>query len=41
MVLLLVGPVYATTIIPFDQAAYAHTFSGDEIGSFMSVIKIG
>src|SRR5207245_5335639 len=40
IVLLLVGPVYATTISPFKQAAYAHTFGGDESASMLSVIKI-
>jgi hypothetical protein len=40
IVLLLVGPVYATTISPFKQAAYAHTFGGDESASLLSVIKI-
>ena len=34
IVILLVGPVYTTT------AAYAHTFTGDESASLLSVIKI-
>jgi hypothetical protein len=38
IVLLLIGPVYA--ISPFKQAAYAHTFTGDESASLLSVIKI-
>ena len=37
---LLVGLVSSTMISPYRQAAYAHTFTGDESASFMSLIKV-
>jgi hypothetical protein len=40
IVLLLVGSIASTIILPYKQIAYAHTFTGDESASFMSVIKI-
>lgn len=40
IVLLLAGLIALETIPPFKQAAYAHTFTGDESASFLSIIKI-
>lgn len=40
IVLLLVGLIASAIIFPYRQVAYAHTFTGDESASFMSVIKI-
>jgi hypothetical protein len=40
IVLLLIGLIASTIIVPYKQMAYAHTFTGDESASFMSVIKI-
>jgi hypothetical protein len=37
---LIVGLVSSTMISPYRQAAYAHTFTGDESASFMSLIKL-
>jgi hypothetical protein len=37
---LIVGLVSSTIISPYRQAAYAHTFTGDESASFMSLIKV-
>ncbi len=37
---LIVGLVSSTIISPYRQAAYAHTFTGDESASFMSLIKL-
>jgi hypothetical protein len=37
---LIVGLVSLTMISPYRQAAYAHTFTGDESASFMSLIKL-
>jgi hypothetical protein len=39
LILLLVSTASAI-ILPYTQMAYAHTFTGDESASFMSVIKI-
>ena len=38
--LLLVGLIASAIIFPSKQIVYAHTFTGDESASFMSVIKI-
>lgn len=38
--LLLVGLIASAIIFPYKQLVYAHTFTGDESASFMSVIKI-
>lgn len=40
MVILLVGSISSIVIFAYKQTAYAHTFTGDESASFMSVIKI-
>jgi hypothetical protein len=40
IVLFIVGSISSVIIFPYKQAAYAHTFTGDESASFMSVIKI-
>lgn len=40
IVLLLAGLIALEIISPFKQAAYAHTFTGDESASFLSIIKI-
>lgn len=40
IVLLVVGSISSAIIFPYKQTAYAHTFTGDESASFMSVIKI-
>ncbi|MGC2575036.1 MAG: hypothetical protein WA364_26295 [Candidatus Nitrosopolaris sp.] len=40
IVLLLAGLTALEIIAPFKQAAYAHTFTGDESASFLSIIKI-
>lgn len=37
---LIIGLVSSTIISPYRQAAYAHTFTGDESASFMSLIKL-
>ena len=37
---LIVGLVSSTVMSPYRQAAYAHTFTGDESASFMSLIKL-
>ncbi len=37
---LIVSLVSSTIISPYRQAAYAHTFTGDESASFMSLIKL-
>ena len=36
----LVGLIASAIIFPSKQIVYAHTFTGDESASFMSVIKI-
>ena len=38
--LLLAGSVAAALIPKLNQPAYAHTFTGDESASFLSVIRI-
>jgi hypothetical protein len=40
IVLILVGLIASAIIFPYKQLVYAHTFTGDESASFMSVIKI-
>jgi hypothetical protein len=40
IVLILVGLITSAIIFPYKQLVYAHTFTGDESASFMSVIKI-
>ncbi|MGB6526739.1 MAG: hypothetical protein WBF33_01395 [Candidatus Nitrosopolaris sp.] len=40
IVLLLAGLIALEIISPFKQVAYAHTFTGDESASFLSIIKI-
>jgi hypothetical protein len=40
IVLLVVSSISSATLFPYKQTAYAHTFTGDESASFMSVIKI-
>ena len=40
IVLLLVSLIASAIIFPYKQLVYAHTFTGDESASFMSVIKI-
>jgi len=40
MVVLLVGSISSIIIFAYKQTAYAHTFTGGESASFMSVIKI-
>ncbi|MGA9152452.1 MAG: hypothetical protein WBZ36_17895 [Candidatus Nitrosopolaris sp.] len=38
--ILLVCSIASAIILPYKQMAYAHTFTGDESASFLSVIKI-
>jgi hypothetical protein len=38
--LLLIGSIASAVLLPYKQTAYAHTYTGDESASFMSVIKI-
>lgn len=40
LVILLIGSIASAIIFPYKHMAYAHTFTGDESASFMSVIKI-
>ena len=40
VILLLLGSLSVAIITPFKQVAYAHTFTGDESASFLSVIRI-
>jgi hypothetical protein len=40
IVLFIIGSLSSAIIFPYKQAAYAHTFTGDESASFISVIKI-
>jgi hypothetical protein len=40
VILLLLGSLSAAITTPFKQVAYAHTFTGDENASFLSVIRI-
>ena len=40
VVLLLLGSLFIASISPTKQVAYAHTFTGDESASFLSVIRI-
>ena len=40
IVLLVIGLIASALIFPYKQLVYAHTFTGDESASFMSVIKI-
>ncbi len=40
VILLLLGSLSAAITTPFKQVAYAHTFTGDESASFLSVIRI-
>jgi hypothetical protein len=40
IVLLVIGLIASAMIFPYKQMVYAHTFTGDESASFMSVIKI-
>jgi hypothetical protein len=40
VILLLLGSLSAAITTPFKQVAYAHTFTGNESASFLSVIRI-
>jgi hypothetical protein len=40
IMVLLIAAISSTIIFPYKQAAYAHTYTGDDSASFMSVIKI-
>jgi hypothetical protein len=40
VILLLLGSLSVAITYPFKQVAYAHTFTGDESASFLSVIRI-
>jgi uncharacterized protein (DUF4415 family) len=40
VILLLLGSLSVAITTPFKQVAYAHTFTGDESASFLSVIRI-
>jgi hypothetical protein len=40
VILLLLGSLSVAITTPFKQLAYAHTFTGDESASFLSVIRI-
>ena len=40
IVLLVIGLIASAMIFPYKQMVYAHTFTGVESASFMSVIKI-
>jgi hypothetical protein len=40
VILLLLGSLSVAMTTPFKQVAYAHTFTGDESASFLSVIRI-